>query len=407
VTATPASVVIVSRGRPEALTLCLTGVGQMRHPLFEVVVVADPAGLAALEGAGWTGMIKVVPFDEANISMARNLGIGAAAGEILAFLDDDAVPEPTWLAHLTAPFADPAVQAATGFVRGRNGISFQYQARDARPDGTCHPLQVDPLRPTVLTPGGGTAIKTEGTNMAFRRRLLAEAGGFDPVFRFYLDETDLNLRLRAPTAIVPQAQVHHGFAASDRRRADRVPRDLTQIGASLAAFLRRHFSGDPAPVLAAELAAQRRRMVTHAVAGRIDLRDVERILSTFQAGREEGQRRTLGTLPPLAPPEKAFLRLATPDLPPVNLAARSFHSGPVLDRARALAGAGHVVSVILLSPTARPHRVRFHPDGFWLQTGGLFGRSDRMGGVFRFWRFDDRVRAETARVAAVRTGLQN
>ncbi|MCB2152739.1 MAG: glycosyltransferase, partial [Rhodobacteraceae bacterium] len=59
---------------------------------------------------------------------ARNLGLAAAAGEIVAFIDDDAVPEPRWLARLTAPFADPGIAAAGGFVVGRNGISFQWRA---------------------------------------------------------------------------------------------------------------------------------------------------------------------------------------------------------------------------------------------------------------------------------------
>src|SRR5690606_6907848 len=90
---------------------------------------------------------------------------------------------------------------------------------------------------------GALAVKTQGTNCAFRRADLIAAGGFDPAFRFYLDEADVNLRLAARgglTAIVPDAVVHHGFAASARRRADRAPTDLTEIGASITGFLRRH-----------------------------------------------------------------------------------------------------------------------------------------------------------------------
>ncbi|MCB2123539.1 MAG: glycosyltransferase, partial [Rhodobacteraceae bacterium] len=66
---------------------------------------------------------------------ARNLGLAAAAGEIVAFIDDDAVPEPRWLARLTAPFADPGIAAAGGFVVGRNGISFQWRASCADSHG--------------------------------------------------------------------------------------------------------------------------------------------------------------------------------------------------------------------------------------------------------------------------------
>ncbi|WP_372887787.1 glycosyltransferase family 2 protein, partial [Shimia sp.] len=123
----PVSVVIVSRGRPQALARCLTGLSQQTHPSFETIVVADPSGCAAVNDGAFSGLVKLVAFDEANISAARNLGIARAAGELVAFIDDDAVPEPTWLAHLVAPFdSDPEVMAAGGFVRGRNGISFQW-----------------------------------------------------------------------------------------------------------------------------------------------------------------------------------------------------------------------------------------------------------------------------------------
>ncbi len=403
-TAPARSVVIVSRGRPQALVLCVTAAAQLRYPLFEVVVVADPAGLAALSAAGWSHRIKTIPYDTPNISAARNLGLAAAAGEIVAFIDDDAVPEPTWLTHLTAPFADPSVMVATGFVLARNGISFQWQARDARPDGSSHPLTVDPQTPTILDPTHGNAIKTEGTNMAFRRATLAAAGGFDPAFRFYLDETDLNLRLMARTAVVPLAQVHHGFAPSDRRRPDRTPRDLHDIGASLAAFLRKHHKGDLKPIHAHERAAQRRRLLSHMVAGRLEPRDVGRILETFETGWQDGLTRPLAPLPPVAPATEPFLPIATPTGPHDLLSARRLHK--ITPHATALAAQGHIVTAVILSPTARPHRVRFHPAGFWLQTGGLFGKSLRTDPPFRFWRFKDRVQREFRRVALIRTGSQ-
>ena len=85
------SVVIASRGRPDALRLCLTALSQSRHPAFEVVVVTDAEGQAAL--ASWGDRIRLRRCDEANIGRARNIGIETAAGEVVAFLDDDALPE--------------------------------------------------------------------------------------------------------------------------------------------------------------------------------------------------------------------------------------------------------------------------------------------------------------------------
>jgi hypothetical protein len=65
------------------------------------MVVADVKGLAALTGL--KGKVKTVQFDDANISMARNIGNVYSAEEIVAFIDD-AVPEPTLLTYLIAPF---------------------------------------------------------------------------------------------------------------------------------------------------------------------------------------------------------------------------------------------------------------------------------------------------------------
>ena len=312
----PVSVIVVSRGRPQALARCLTGLSQLLYPVFEVIVVADPAGLAAV--ARWGGRIKRVSFDAANISAARNAGLAVAAGQVVAFIDDDAVPEPTWASHLVAPFALPEVMAAGGHVLGRNGISRQWPVRDIRADGQSEVMAVDPVQVTLLTGQPGRGIKTEGTNMAFRAAALRAAGGFDPAYRFYLDEADLNLRLAATgavTAIVPQAVVHHGFAASDRRRQDRVPETLHEVGASLAVLARRH-GAEPGGVLAREVVARRAGLVAHMVAGRIEPGDVRRPAGQSAGGLGRGgatapsppcrlsskwERGSSGALPPTVP----------------------------------------------------------------------------------------------------------
>ncbi len=204
----PVSVIIVSHGREAALKRCLKALRQLLYPTFEVVVVADRPTLAALQGLPQAMGIKTAPCDAQNISLARNIGLGLAAGEVVAFIDDDAVPEPTWLTHLAAVFDDAEVAAAGGYVRGRNGISWQWRGAWVDGCGVRHALPLEGERPTVLHPGPGRAVKTEGTNMAFRREVIAGIGGFDPAFRFFLDETDLNLRLARAglaTALVPLA----------------------------------------------------------------------------------------------------------------------------------------------------------------------------------------------------------
>ncbi|MBC7180981.1 MAG: glycosyltransferase family 2 protein, partial [Roseovarius sp.] len=139
----PASVIVVSRHRPGALLRCLTALAQSDHPCFEVIVVADPGGLAAVAQSVFRDTVKTAACDVANIPLARNTGLGLAAAPVVAFIDDDAVAESTWLSRLTAPFANPRVSAAGGFVRGRNGISHQWKAREIDRDALETPLTVD------------------------------------------------------------------------------------------------------------------------------------------------------------------------------------------------------------------------------------------------------------------------
>ena len=363
----PVSVIVVSRGRGESLGLTLAGLSRLAYDPFEIVVVADAEGQEAVRRARLSDEVKVIPFADPNISEARNRGLAQAAGEIVAFIDDDAVPEPTWLSFLTEPFADPQVAAAGGYVIGRNGISFQWTASSVDYTGEAAPLPVDDTRPTALTPPPGRAIKTEGTNMAFRRSVIAGLGGFDPAYRFYLDETDLDMRLAKAghvTAIAPLARVHHAFAPSPRRAPSRAPRDLFEIGASLSVYLRRHCPEAERPAV---IAAFRRRreagLIGHMVAGRLEPRDVLRLRRRLTEGLKAGATRAAAA-------------------------------------ARAAQGAS--VSLFLFSPTALYHRVRFRREGFWEQRGGTWGRSDRTGKIVRLSTVRKRLLQEMSRIALQR-----
>lgn len=398
----PASVIVVSRHRAQALTLCLTGLSQQDHPAFEVIVVADPAGIAAAQAQGLAA--KLVPFDDANISSARNAGLAQAAGDIVAFIDDDAVAEPTWLSRLCAGFAETGVVAATGFVRGRNGISYQWQASEVDAQGQDHAIVVPQTGVTLRAGTHRRAVKTTGTNCAFRRRALCAAGGFDPAFRFYLDEADVNLRMAGLTAVVPMAQVHHDYLASDRRRPDRVPTDLTEIAASTAVFLRRHLPAGLEPGLTALRRREADRLAGHVAARRITRPEADRVLATIGPGWAAGLDRPTDPPPPLAFPGTAIFQPlpGTGPRPGHLISGRRWRRRSLLAAARVAVAGGGIVTVICLSPTPRAHRARFHADGFWLHEGGIFGRSDRSGRRFRLAGFATRLAEESARWGAFR-----
>lgn len=402
----PVSVIVVSRGRPDALNRCLTGLSQLDYAPFEVIVVACPAGTTAVRARNDAEHIKLVEYDHANISAARNLGIAQASGGIVAFIDDDAVPEPLWLRHLTGPF-DEGADAVGGFVIGRNGISFQWTARSIDKLGEAHPLDIEGDAPVIPVPPKGHAVKTEGTNMAIRRAALAQLGGFDEAFHFYLDESDLNLRLLQAglrTAISPLAQVHHGFAESARRSTDRTPRDLYEIGASQRVFLLKHAPGRTGSrAWKAFRAEQRLRLLRLMQRGPLGADDVARLLHGLRKGGRDGAKRSFGQTPALGSATADFLPYPShQNAPRIVLSGRPWQAGRLREEAAASAGNGAIVSLYLFSRTALYHTVRYNADGFWQQSGGLFGRSERRGTFFRIRSFRSRLKREIERTRRVR-----
>lgn len=401
----PISVIVVSRDRPAALARCVLALSQLYYQSYEIIVVADAAGLAAV--AQWDGQIKRVPFDDANIAGARNIGLDHAAGDIVAYIDDDAVPEPTWLCYLSDAFDRPAVTGAGGYVRGRNGISYQWMARGVGMDGVDHPIDVPSDHICVLKPPGGLVVKTQGTNMAFRAAALRGLGGFDEAYHYYLEDADLNLRMAQAggvTAVVPKAQVHHGYAASPRRRHDRVPRTLKQIGASEAVFLRRHGTLQAAAArFAAVQLRHRKSLLRHMVAGRIQPGDVGRLLRTLRDGWLEGMERALPK--PLPRPEsaKTFLRFDPPiaKTPSHGWGWRALRNRNVQKSAQAVSG-GNRHTLYLLSVWPLRHWLYFDTLGFWMQSGGLIGRAERTKTGLIAGTFRKRYQIEVQRVAEFR-----
>lgn len=406
------SVIVVSRGRPVELSLCLRALAQVQYDGFEIIVVADSAGLDAVHAEGLEDRIKSVSCDIENISVARNLGLEQAAGEVIAFIDDDAVPEPTWLAYLVAPFVHETVAATGGFVRGRNGISFQWKAESIDGEGVSRRLRMKGDEAMLFHPTSERAIKTQGTNCAFRREVFDLLGGFDPAYRFYLDESDLNMRIAkagGKTVIVPLAQVHHGYAASAQRRRDRAPRDLTLIGESLAVYHRKYLGaqGIEAAMHRAKQ-AQRKRLLQFMLEGALLPTDIPKLLAGFSQGYEAGKQKSLSNPEPIAVKTSEFMSFETrvafgvPD----HLGARVWRSKTAHAKARAEVAAGRITSLFILSPTALFHHVRFHPDGYWLQKGGIWGRSSRTGPLIVFSGFSRRIRRERARCGTVRGFLR-
>ncbi|MDB9856947.1 glycosyltransferase [Amylibacter sp.] len=404
------SLVIVSRKRQTSLRRTLSALRFQSYENFEVIVVSDAKDGLFFADLPFSQNICHLQFDEPNISAARNIGIAAAHGQIVAFCDDDAVPDPCWLERLIAPFQDLRVGSAGGYVRGRNGIEFQWHALLCDDRGDDHQLEIDETVPFCVVKYDGVRFaKLQGTNCAFRKDALEQVGGFDEGYRFFLDETELCLRLAKAgyhSAFVPFAQVHHGFAASEQRSDARVPKTLFDLGASKKRFLTNHADEvDHARSATEFVQNQHARLVQMMVDGRVEPRDVKRLLETLQDGFDA----PLTGDKPLqnAVPERGFVPFG-------HFAPASYKvfGGSTLLRQKLLGKAmveakrNHPVVVMLFSITSLFHRRDYDVRGFWVQSGGIFGKSNRLDPIFRTTNLRDRIKSEFERLRVIFPGTE-
>lgn len=379
------SLVIVSRDRPDGLRRLLCSLKFQCYRNFEVIVVTN-------SDITFSNQARIVPFDDPNISAARNVGIEHSQGDLIAFCDDDAIPEPIWLEHLVVPFSNKSVGIAGGFVRGRNGIDFQWKAQQVNEFGFDKPLGLeDENVGQIFGQQGAWCPKVQGTNCVFRKSLLTDLGGFDENFKFFLDETDLCYRASSQgwlTAIVPKAEVQHGFSESARRTAMRVPKSLFAEGSSKAYFCKKHGNGaNSLQEFDRFRYEQNIRLIQMMVSGLISPLDVQRLLSTLEKGFCAGQKLTLKK--PMLNKDKqrdftTYIEKSR-EICSGQVIAGSVLSRKTLEKAAIKASnAGKIVTLFCWSFTTLFHRRYFDERGFWRQSGGLFGKSTRDAAYFQY-----------------------
>jgi glycogen synthase len=219
------SVVINTVNRAASLGVALQALRWLNYKNFEVIIVNGPSADGTNQVLGsYSSSIRVGTCSDRNLSVSRNVGIDMARGDLVAFLDDDSVPDPNWLDDLAAAFDSDAVAGAGGFVFDHTGYNLQYRYSVSNRFGTAR-WDVPRSATEFYYPGCLEFPYLQGTNAAFRRCALLEIGGFDEEFEYYLDETDVCLRLVDAGYVVkqlPGAFVYHRFLPSYIRREDRV-----------------------------------------------------------------------------------------------------------------------------------------------------------------------------------------
>jgi cellulose synthase/poly-beta-1,6-N-acetylglucosamine synthase-like glycosyltransferase len=98
----------------------------------DVLVVDNTPGSEETASVAHEFRARYVVEPVPGLSRARNRGLAECDTEIVAFLDDDAIPAPDWLGNLVGPFADPQTASSTGRVINPGSRRDDVQAQDSR-----------------------------------------------------------------------------------------------------------------------------------------------------------------------------------------------------------------------------------------------------------------------------------
>jgi hypothetical protein len=215
------TVIINTYNRARRLERCLATLAEQTFRDFEVVVVNGPS-VDDTPGvlARFAGRIRVVQTPSRVLSVSRNEGIAAASGDLIAFIDDDAVAHPRWLEEMALAFQEPGVGAAGGLVFRMNGRDIEFRNGILDREGFVRWNQPAPGLHWDWEEGYLNTVS--GNNCMFRRSALERIQGFDERIEYYHDEADVVLRLRLAgfrTVHRPAAVVYHESAPSLNRRS--------------------------------------------------------------------------------------------------------------------------------------------------------------------------------------------
>jgi O-antigen biosynthesis protein len=205
--------------RWDTLVAAITSVQKQSLPPYEIIQVIDNnPELAIRIRAQFSGISVVENTGPRGLSHARNVGIIHSSGEVVAFIDDDAIADPHWLSQMAACYTDERVVGVGGHVTALwpGGPPVWFPEEFAWVVGCSYrglPSQAAPVRNFI------------GCNMSFRRDALMAVSGFNSelgrvgAHPVGCEETELCIRVQRyrPDGILlyePAAQVQHIIAAS-------------------------------------------------------------------------------------------------------------------------------------------------------------------------------------------------
>jgi GT2 family glycosyltransferase len=199
-------IIVYTEERWDAIVRCLEGVDRLTLTPNEIFMAVDhnPAMFQRLteELAPRFPKVQFINCtDGPNGTWVRNTGIGAATSEIVAFIDDDAAPEPQWLEGLVAPFVEPDIHVVAGRVIP-NWLGAKKAPRWFPPEYLW--IVGATWRGFGKTPSD--VRNAIGASMAARRAALNLVNGFSSDISHANDDTDLCLRI---VKSIPGARIRY------------------------------------------------------------------------------------------------------------------------------------------------------------------------------------------------------
>jgi hypothetical protein len=380
------SVVINTDSRLSWLKRTLSGLRYLTYPHFEVCVVSGPTEDGTKDYLASLGDdVKVGYCLKRNLSQSRNIGIAMADGDVVVFIDDDAVPEPEWLADLAKSYDDDEVGAVGGFVYDNTGVKFQ--TRYVTTNRLAYPSDWTVAAPHLNFPFSSEIPHLLGTNCSFRRSVLLEIGGFDEEYEYFLDETDVCCRVNdAGYRIVQRADgfVHHKYAPSHLRDERRVVRNWYPLIKNRLYFGMRnardhHSTREVVGAALSDARSWEANIVQAAANGVYTEKDIARFYAEADSAIEDGFARAAEPIKLLsqatidgfhtpfrpypltkAPGERLTICFVTQDYPPGQNGGIARYFSQL---ARSLAALGHHIHV--LTKASGPSSLDYE-DGVWV-----------------------------------------
>jgi hypothetical protein len=197
------SIVICTSDRPNFLEKALKSLELIRYQNFEVIVIDASSTTETSERVRRLSStnkykLKFHKVEDKNISSSRNLGIKLASGSIVAFFDDDAIPPSEWIEQLLVTYSlhGDKCAAVGGTVRDLTRPGYPLQFCRGITNLFSETIAIRPADAANYNKQNGFWFNgLMGTNSSFRKDLLEKINGYDEFFDYFLDETDVCLRL--------------------------------------------------------------------------------------------------------------------------------------------------------------------------------------------------------------------